>query len=72
MCTATETGTDTGRVSGLHPRQEGEQSRIQALTGGVFAIAVTILVLGLTPPRLPTRRSLAHCATWRRSCSSTS
>lgn len=34
----------------LHPRQEGERDRIQMLTDGVFAIAMTILVLELKPP----------------------
>jgi uncharacterized membrane protein len=36
----------------LHPRQEGERDRIQTLTDGVFAIAMTILVLELKPPRV--------------------
>jgi uncharacterized membrane protein len=45
-----------GRVSDaeqdLHPRLEGERQRIQSLTDGVFAIAMTILVLELKPPRV--------------------
>lgn len=34
----------------LHPRQAGEHGRIQALTDGVFAIAMTLLVLDLKLP----------------------
>jgi uncharacterized membrane protein len=33
----------------LHPRLEGERERIQALTDGVFAITITLLVLDLKP-----------------------